>query len=89
MTDLSDAPEMFLSGQPQKGREWALERIFTYHPPDPADLLKYQEIRVAAHAFAAVILANTPPCSDQLSAIRKVREAVMTANSAIALKGLV
>jgi hypothetical protein len=34
--------------------------------------------------FAETIIRNTPPGSDQSAAIRKVREAVMTANAAIA-----
>jgi hypothetical protein len=36
-----------------------------------------------------VILEQTPVCGDQQAAIRKVREAVFTANSAVALKGAV
>ena len=38
----------------------------------------------AAKVFASVLLANTPPSADQTAAIRKVREAVMTANQGIA-----
>jgi hypothetical protein len=39
--------------------------------------------------YAGVLVANTPKCADQSAAIRLVREAVMTANAAIALKGIV
>jgi len=39
--------------------------------------------------FAHVIMEHTPVCADQTAAIRKIREAVMTANAAIALHGIV
>jgi len=45
---------------------------------------RYTTIREAALQFAKVLLANSPACADQTAAIRKVREAVMTANAAIA-----
>jgi len=64
--------------------EEMLDACFTYHPPTGNQTDRYQEIRDAAKAFARVILENTPDCRDQSAAIRKVREAVMTANAAIA-----
>jgi hypothetical protein len=42
----------------------------------------------AAKNFAEVILANCPSGADRSDAIRKIREARMTANAAIALNGL-
>lgn len=60
---------------------------FTYHPPNSADLDHYLAIRQAAHDFARVILAHTPSSADQTAAIRKIREAVMTANAAVACGG--
>jgi len=36
-----------------------------------------------------VLIDNTPTSADQTAAIRLLREAVMTANAAIALEGLV
>jgi hypothetical protein len=64
-----------------------LDDIFSYHPPDDHQLVAYERIRWGAHEFAAVILQNTPPSADQSAAIRKLRECVMTANAAVALKG--
>lgn len=61
-----------------------LNNWFTYHPPLGTDIPKFTRIREEAKAFAEVILENTPPCADQSAAIRKIREAVMTANAAIA-----
>lgn len=66
-----------------------LRVIFVYHPPSPEQGRKYNVIRAKALEFAEAIVENTPPCADQSAAIRKVREAVMTANAAIALGGLV
>ncbi len=62
-----------------------LDHIFHLHHLEPADSLKLVKIRDAAMAFAAVVLANTPACADQDAALRKIREAVWTANAAVAL----
>jgi hypothetical protein len=66
-----------------------LADVFSYHAPGGNDLANYQALRDAARAFAEVILTDSPPCADQQAALRKVREAVMTANAAVALKGSV
>ena len=66
-----------------------LDNIFTYHPPTREDLEKYQALRDGAKEFARIVLANTPRCADQTAALRKIREAVMVGNAAIALKGAV
>jgi hypothetical protein len=60
---------------------------FTYHPPATEQLAHYEIIRRAGLQMAQVILRNTPPSPDQTTAIRKVREAVMTANASIACGG--
>lgn len=65
-----------------------LENIFSYHAPTEEQIPKYEALRVAAKVFAQAILDNTPQCADRSAAIRKVREAVMTANAAIALGGV-
>lgn len=65
-----------------------LHKVFTYHAPTgPEQLEKYAKIREAGEQLAQAILVNTPTCGDQQAAIRKVREAVMTANAAVALEG--
>ena len=64
-----------------------LDDIFQYHPPDEDQILRLATVRAAAREFAWAILQQTPVCPDQTVAIRKVREAVMTANAAIALRG--
>ena len=65
-----------------------LEETFTYHAPDGCDLEHYAAIRAGAKEFALLLASYTPRCADQTAAIRHVREAVMTANAAVALKGL-
>lgn len=65
----------------------SLDDLFTYHPPTEAQIPKYEEIRTAAKRFAQIVVNNTPVCADQSAALRKIREAVMTANAAIALGG--
>lgn len=68
-------------------RPMDLNNIFTYHAPTPEQLPKYQQLRKAALDFASTIQELVPPGADQSAAIRHVREAVMTANAAIALDG--
>lgn len=65
----------------------ALTNWFTYHSPTPEQLPKYLAIREAGHSFALAVVANAPDCADTTAAIRKIREAVMTANQAIACGG--
>jgi hypothetical protein len=62
-----------------------LNNIFSYHAPIGDQTNRYECIREAAKVFAQVILNLTPECEDQGVVIRKIREAVMTANASIAL----
>lgn len=64
-----------------------INNIFTYHSPTPEQLPKYEAIRAKAKELGLVIVENTPASADQTAAIRLLREAVMTANAAIALDG--
>jgi len=64
-----------------------LDHVFSYHSPTPAKAENYEELRASAKDFAATIQRLCPDCADQSAAIRLVREALMTANAAIALDG--
>jgi hypothetical protein len=64
-----------------------LDTWFTYHAPEPGQQEKYIRIREAGRYFAQIILDCTPASADQTAAIRKVREAVTTANQSIACGG--
>jgi hypothetical protein len=61
-----------------------LLNIFSYHD-DENRVPHYQAIRKSALDFAQAIIDNTPDCADRTAALRRVREAVMTANAAVAL----
>lgn len=61
-----------------------LDNWFTYHAPKDDQPERYVKIRESAKEFAEVVLLNTPAGPDQTTAIRKIREAVMTANQSIA-----
>jgi len=74
--------------------EEQLANWFTYHAPTDGvpgktlpDNEAYEIIRKAGRSLALAIRDFTPESADQTAAIRKVREAVMTANAAIACKG--
>lgn len=62
-----------------------IDGVFTFHPATAEQEVGYLEIRSSAKRLVASILRHAPECADQSAAIRKVREAVMTANAAIAL----
>lgn len=66
-----------------------LPEIFKYHSPKGDQPKKYEMIRGKALELAELIVQETPTSADQTAAIRLLREAVMTANAAIALEGLV
>lgn len=68
-------------------QQFDLDHLFRYHSPSSDQQGKYVALRDAAKAFAQAIIDNAPPGADQSAAIRHVREAVMTANAAIALGG--
>ena len=65
-----------------------LKEIFTYHAPHHDQPARYEILREAARVFATAIIENCPYCEDTDAAIRKVREAVMTANAGIAINEL-
>ena len=67
--------------------EEQLQNWFTYHSPQPGQQEKYLAIRESGLAFARTIVESTPASADQTAAVRKVREAVMTANQSIACNG--
>jgi hypothetical protein len=61
-----------------------LKNVFSYHEPKGDQVERYNLIRDAVYEAALVIVENTPACADQTASIRKLREAAMTANAAIA-----
>ncbi len=67
--------------------EKLLERImndFTYHPPTPDQIQRYEEIRQMARVVAQAILVYCPPSREQSLALTKLEEMVMWMNAAIA-----
>lgn len=84
---LNGKPLVDFTYEPNSIELTQLENWFTHHPPTNAQVERYQRIRDEGHRFAAIITALIPPCADRTAAIRKVREAVMTANAAIACGG--
>jgi hypothetical protein len=61
--------------------------VFSHHHATPEKLLQYEAIHEGAKLFAAVILANTPPSTDQTAALQLLRETSMIACAAISLDG--
>lgn len=66
-----------------------VEDVFTYHPPDEAQIESMKRLRKLAMELANAIFEECPACADRTAAIRKLREVTMTVNAGIVLKGLV
>jgi len=65
-----------------------IDEIFTYHAPVGDQPERYARIREAAKTLAREIDACCPAGADRTAAVRKVSEAVMTANASIARNGV-
>lgn len=61
-----------------------LENRFTYHVSSERQIPMYEEIRQAGHTFATMIVGYAPESRERSIALRKIEEAVMWANAAIA-----
>lgn len=83
-SDLPPAPE---PADQSSFPEEVLDNWFTYHAPRPEQLVSYQKIREAGRYIANVFNRHVPAGADKTAAMRKVREAVTTANQAIACEG--
>ncbi|MGA3098120.1 MAG: hypothetical protein ABSF25_16820 [Bryobacteraceae bacterium] len=68
--------------------EWIRELV-SHHAPTQPHEAAYTSIRAATAVMIQAIIRKCPACADRTAAIRKVREAMMTANALIALNGLV
>jgi hypothetical protein len=63
-----------------------IDHWFTPHhyPPRDGQGIRYRALCQYGKELACAIYEMTPPGPDQMAAIRKIREAIMTANAAIA-----
>ena len=61
-----------------------IESLFTYHPPDGRQQAIYEELRKKGKELALYIDGHCPSNPDCDTAIIKLREAIMWANSSIA-----
>lgn len=65
-----------------------VDKVFTYQTPNPDQLNHIQDVREGFKSLARTIIRHVPVGADRTAAIRKLREAMMTANAAIVLNGL-
>ncbi len=64
--------------------DFEIEKWFTYHAPHGNQQERYVALRNKAKELALLIIEHTPSSADQSTAIRLLRESIMTANAAIA-----
>jgi hypothetical protein len=65
----------------------AIDNAFEYQEWTERKIAQGRAVRVALAEAVKVIVENVPPCLDRTTAIRKIREARMDANSAITHDG--
>jgi hypothetical protein len=75
--------EMATTATVKQVSEADLDHWFASHVPNQDETRRLQAIREQGKQFARTILTNLQPGPDQTAAIRKVREAVYTANAGI------
>jgi hypothetical protein len=73
--------------RPEYPTQSHLDTWFTYHAPTSGQPEIYERIRLAGKCLAETIFDLCPSSADRTDAIRKVREAVWTANASIACGG--
>lgn len=61
-----------------------LDNRFTYHPPKPGQLERYQKLREKAKELAEMIEAECPSCREQSLALTNLEQSVFWANACIA-----
>lgn len=67
--------------------EQQILNIFSYHPPTPEQREVYEKINATFQATALLINEVMPPGPGATVAIRKLSDARMAANAAVALEG--
>jgi len=65
-------------------RKEQIENNFTYHPPKPGQLERYEAIRAKFKELALFIIDNTPYSREQSLALTELEKASFFANAAIA-----
>lgn len=63
--------------------EEKVQQVVSYHKPDEAGVAAITAVREATANLILTILKNCPPSADRSAAVRKAREAMMTANASI------
>jgi hypothetical protein len=74
---------MTLSARDQE----TIREVFSYKPANDYQIGQMNRVREKAREFAVLLLETCPRCPDRSVALRRVREAMMTANAAIVLDG--
>jgi hypothetical protein len=70
---------------PANSPDRTLENWFTHHPPANEGVAQvYQEVRNGGREFAELIVDECPLSYERDEALKKIREAVMWANAAVA-----
>lgn len=86
-TPLPEAREMTA----EEKADWDLEQrvgdIVSYHKPTDLEIAQIANVRYFTKQFIIAIVKNCPASPDRSAAIRKAREAMMTANAAIVVPG--
>jgi len=76
-----------LKAEEVRGDYEIVERMFTTRTVNAHDRARHERILAAAKAFGHLLMADTPPCTEQSRMLMELQSTVMWANAAIALQG--
>lgn len=62
-----------------------IDNVFTYHPPSPSQIERYEGIRKHARALARLLTESCPESRELSLALTNLQQSVMWANAAIAI----
>lgn len=63
-----------------------VDEVFAFIVPSPGQAFRCRGILESGRRLSLAVIENCPPCADRSAALRKIREAIMTANAAIMLE---
>ena len=73
--------------QPVDPMHGQINHWFTYHAPTESQVVAMAYLRESARMLGHQIVAACPPSADRTTALRHLRDCVMTANASIVLGG--
>ena len=73
------------NAKPKDNSAFNIDEVFSYHAPKGDQGVRYELLRTTAKVMAEQIVSNCPPSRERALALTNLQQAVMWANSSIAI----